>query len=153
MRYIKYVTDNPYRLLQVSSCIDAKGLRKAADKVIKTVQAGLPFETDLRQDAERCLLDGDLYGFKAIKQRALDIYWKHYVNTDECWTGLVDYLRHSRENALDGQAYHEYLKRAEDCLSRNDWEGVRVNAVQAMQYLPGGEEKQTRFYKNMLDKS
>jgi hypothetical protein len=38
MRYIKYVTDNPYRLLQISSCVTPKELRKAASRADKAVQ-------------------------------------------------------------------------------------------------------------------
>ena len=47
MNYVKYVTDNPYRLLQISSCTSPKELRKAADIAIKKIQVGLPFETGM----------------------------------------------------------------------------------------------------------
>jgi hypothetical protein len=112
---------------------------------------GTAIATDLRREAERCLKDSDLNRLKSVDQRAWEIYWKHYAQTDEYWTGLVDYLRRNRETANDGHAYHEYLKRAEDCLSRDDREGVRVNAIQAMSYLPDTEEKKSRFPRNIFD--
>lgn len=47
MNYVKYVSDNPYRLLQVGSGASSRDLRKAAEKAARTVQAGLPQEVGL----------------------------------------------------------------------------------------------------------
>jgi hypothetical protein len=101
---------------------------------------------DLRRDADHCLRLDDERGLRSVRQRAVDIFWKHYPRTDACWTGLVEYLRENRAFASDPIAYHEHLRRAEECLQRSDTEGVRTFGLKAWEYLPTDEARRNRFY-------
>lgn len=100
---------------------------------------------DLRSKADDNLRTDDEKGLKAVEKHADQIFWSHFQKTRECWIGLVEYLRDSRQYATDYRAFDDWTKRAYDCLEREDFEGVRLNAVQAMTYLPDNEEKRRRF--------
>lgn len=101
---------------------------------------------DLRADAEKCYRLEDESGLGAISERADIIYWKHYSKTRECWIGQVEYIRENRQFASDRMAYDEWVKRAHDCLERDDYEGVRLNSQQAMSYLPKEKAREDRFW-------
>jgi molecular chaperone DnaK len=100
---------------------------------------------DLREDAERCRRLGDRDGLKAVHERADNLFWRYYRQTPECWIGLVAWLKEQRQFASEAIPYDEYLKRADDCLRREDFEGVRLNGVQAMSYLPDAKVADGRF--------
>jgi hypothetical protein len=111
---------------------------------------GLAAVQDLRQDGERCLRLDDQKGLDSVDRRAMEIFWEHYVKTDECWIGLVEYLRDQRRFSGDQIAFDEYLKRAEDCLARRDFEGTRLNGWQARSYLPDSRAKENRFWDTII---
>jgi molecular chaperone DnaK len=118
-----------------------------AERIAVTFDARLDIATlrDLRTEADRNLRLNDDKSLKSVSKRAKQIFWSHYQKSRECWIGLVEYLRESRQYATDYRAYDDWTKRAYDCLERQDFEGVRLNAVQAMTYLPDDEEKVRRF--------
>lgn len=101
---------------------------------------------ELRQDADRCLRLEDVRGLEAVARRADEIFFRHYVQRPECWIGYVEYLREGQLLASDPTTYHEFVKRAEECLRKGDYEGVRLNGVEASSLLPEGESRKNRFY-------
>ncbi len=101
---------------------------------------------ELREDSEKCLRNKDTRGLTAVKARADDLFWKHYVNTERCWTEWIDFLRSQRDVATDSKLYHEYLRSAEDCMRNDDKRGVRWNIGRAMEFLPSREVRVDRFY-------
>ncbi len=101
---------------------------------------------DMRRDAEDYLRQNETRSLQALKVRAMELFWKHYPKTEECWTGWIEFLRENRESASDARAFHEYLRQAEDCLQRHDVEGVRWNVVRATAFLPKSEVQTNRFY-------
>jgi len=105
---------------------------------------------EMQQQANRALELSDIGGLDAVEKRADRLFWEHYVKTRECWTGLVAYLQERRADATEPEAFHQYLVRAQDCLLREDLEGVRLNGVQAMQYLPDREARENRFWASLL---
>ncbi|MBI2843351.1 MAG: Hsp70 family protein [Armatimonadetes bacterium] len=107
---------------------------------------GLADLEDLRNEADRCLRLDDEKGLKLVEERADSLFWKHYVKTEECWTGLIAYLREERRFAIDPNAYDDALKRAEGCLDRCDFEGVRQHGFKAMSHLPDKKTEEGRFW-------
>jgi len=107
---------------------------------------GLATVEDLRKEANRCLRLEDEKGLTSVDDRAMQLFWQHYLKTEECWIGFVEFLREQRRFASQPIAYDEYLKRAEGCLDRRDFEGTRLNGLQAMSYLPSTQAKQNRFW-------
>ncbi len=136
----KYGPQAAYRLAMAR--IDAAG--QMAEEFDDSL--GLATLEELRKDAAKCLRLDDEAGLAAVKERADKIFWTHYPKTDRCWIGLVEFLRDNRADASDPISYHEYLKRAEECLARDDMEGVRTFALKAWDYLPDSEAKRNRFY-------
>lgn len=101
---------------------------------------------ELRTEADRFYRLQDTKGLEIVRDKARAIFWKHFQQTTECWIGLVEYLRENRTYASNRAAYEEWIGRAYDCLQRNDYEGVRLNGVQAIAYLPEAQKRKDRFY-------
>jgi molecular chaperone DnaK (HSP70) len=114
---------------------------------------GVATASDLRKEAERCRRLNDERGLSAVEERADKLFWQHYWKTDESWIGWLQYVREQRRFASEPLPYDDYLKRADDCLRRRDYEGVRVNLVQAMEYLPKVETRENRFWDAGLRRS
>lgn len=108
---------------------------------------GVASSQDLRQEADRCLRLKDERGLKAVQERAEAIFWQHYLHTRECWIGYIEWLRGERRFAREAISFDEFLKRAEDCLLRDDYEGVRLNGRQAASYLPETTVRDSRLGK------
>jgi molecular chaperone DnaK len=119
-----------------------------AERIARDAEDSLGVATagDLRREAERCLRLDDQKGLEAVEERARNLFWQHYSQTEECWIGWVGYVRAQRRLATEPVPYDEYVKRAGDCLQRRDFEGVRLNVMQALAYLPDGvEEHESRY--------
>jgi molecular chaperone DnaK len=125
----------------IESIDDAERITREANDAI-----GLATTGDLRKEADKCLRLEDAKGLAGIKERADALFRQHYFKTDEFWIGWVQYLRDQRRFATDPWSYDECVKRAGDCLQRGDREGVRVNCLQAMTYLPKEEAQKSRFW-------
>ena len=119
----------------------------AAERIAREFEdaLGIRIVADLRGEADKALRLEDLNGLKIIEQKADELFWKHYVETDECWIGYVEWLREQRARADDPLAFDAYLRRAEECLAKGDHDGVRLNGIQARTYLPGDTSAPDRF--------
>lgn len=109
-------------------------------------RVGAATSQDVLEAAERSLRLQDRKGLEALRETASDVFWRHYVRTDECWTGLVQYLRANRPLATEPAAFHAALMRAEECLQRSDYSGVRLHGLEAMRLLPDTEGGKGAFY-------
>lgn len=105
---------------------------------------------DLRADAERALRIQKEKELEAVRERAEVIFWRYYRRTRECWVELVEWLREHRTLAVNGTLYHDHLRRAEECLEREDWEGVRINGYAALDLLPQATARRSQFQKAHL---
>jgi molecular chaperone DnaK len=143
---------------RVRAVTDRYGTQAAYDRACATIESaesiasesldslGVASAADLRGEADRCLRIDDRKGLAAVEERASDIYWLHYRKKPECWIGFVTYLRENRALALEPLPYHEYVTRAEACLAKDDFEGVRLNGFEACRFLPESEATKNRFY-------
>ena len=128
-------------------------MSEAIEEIVRAKQIAENFQDsmgvaeaeDLREEAERCRRLSDARGLKAVKERAEALFWRHYLQTRECWIGYIEWLRGERRLAREALPFDEYLKRAEDCLLRDDYEGVRLNGLQAASYLPETTIQKSRF--------
>ena len=134
-----------YRLLALHET--AKKRTDRAEKMAQSFENRLDETTarELTTEADKCLRLEDERGLNAVIERADRIYWKHYTQTRECWTEQIQYLRNDRRFATDAVTFDEYVKRAHDCLERDDYEGVRVHTIEAWRLIPDDVSKEKRF--------
>lgn len=132
--------------------------RQALDTITRaeriSLQFGVPLDAaaagDLRPEAERGLRMNSEAELKAVDDRAEAIFWRYYQRTPECWIGYLEFLQKRRGVASDAPRYHECLRRTEECLRRDDYEGCRVNVLEAWKFLPEEEIRRSHFEKAWL---
>lgn len=141
---VKYGVQAAYRQA-MQSIEDAEKISQQFGVAIDAAAA-----RDLRPEAERGLRMNSETQLKAVEERADAIFWSYYVKTPECWIHYVEYLQKHRGLASDGPRYHEALRRVEECLRRDDFEGCRINVIEAWKYLPEDETRRSQFEKAWL---
>jgi molecular chaperone DnaK len=91
---------------------------------------------DMRSDADKCLRLEDGKVIDAVWDRANDVFWEHYGKTPQCWEYQVQWMRDAAPHSSDPLTFYELVRRAEQALAQKDYEGVRLQAIRAWDYLP-----------------
>lgn len=137
---------------------DKYGLQAKHDNVVARIvqaealcrqyhdQMGLAKLRDARSDAEKALRLEQGTALDSINERVLDTFWEHYGKTRECWEHQVDLMKQYAPIAKDSLTYYEHVRRAEQALAENDYEGVRLNALRAWDLLPEMVRENDRFH-------
>jgi molecular chaperone DnaK len=138
--------------------LDKYGIRALHGRVVELIESadalcdyfgdsmGVAKLRDLRGDADKCLRLGDEKTLTGVHERVREIFWEHYGKTRECWEYQIHWMRESAPAASDPLALHELIRRAEDALARNDYEGVRLLVLRALDLLPDRERMKNRFF-------
>lgn len=100
---------------------------------------------DSKADADKALRLEREKDLTTILDRVRGIFWEHYGKTRECWEYQIALMRQRAPFAKDALAYFELIKKAEEHLSRGDYEGVRLCAHRAWQLLPETTKNVQRF--------
>ena len=141
---------------------DKYGLQSKYDSIVERIgeaenlcrknndQMGLAKLRDARNDAEKALRLEQDKALDSIQERVLDVFWEHYGKTRECWEHQVELLKSRAHLAKDSLTYYEHVRRAEQDLSAQDFEGVRLNALRAWELLPAALTESDRFHNNAL---
>jgi len=137
---------------------DKYGLQAKHDEIIELIdeaealcqqysdQMGLAKLRDSRSDAEKALRLEQMKALEAIRERVVEIFWEHYGKTRECWEHQVALMKSRAALAKDPLTYYEHIRRAEQALSQDDYEGVRLNALRAWELLPELVRQSDRFH-------
>jgi len=129
----------------VSLIEEAEGLcERFGDKM------GLAKLNDLRGDVAKALRLDQIKGLTMLGERVADVFWDHYGKTRECWEYQVQLIRARAPLATDSLAYLEHLRRAEQALSLDDYEGVRISTGYAWKLLPKSVTGSERFHDSAL---
>lgn len=106
--------------------------------------------SDMRTDADKFLRLEDESSLQLIWSRANDIYWEHYGKTRDCWEYQVKWMRDVAPRSSDPLTFYELVRRAEKALSQDDYEGVRLQAIRAWDFLPDPERARNRYGDSVL---
>lgn len=100
---------------------------------------------DIRKDLSRALElhNEDLLG--NLLDRTREIFWTHYGKTRECWEYQVKYMRSRAHEASDPLAYHDLVRKMEECLEVDDFRGVDLTQNRALMLLPSTDPDSGRF--------
>jgi molecular chaperone DnaK len=108
-------------------------------------QMGLAKLRDARGDADKALSLEQMKALDTVRERVVDIFWEHYGKTRECWEYQVKLMKDRAPMAKDPLTYYEHLRRAQQALAEDDYEGVRLNALRAWDLLPEAVRENGRF--------
>jgi hypothetical protein len=101
---------------------------------------------DSKDDADKALRLEREKDLTTILDRVRGIFWEHYGKTRECWEYQIALMRERAPLARDALAYYEFIKKAEEHLSKGDYEGVKLCAHRAWQLLPEATQNVQRFH-------
>ncbi|HTQ10273.1 MAG TPA: Hsp70 family protein [Fimbriimonadaceae bacterium] len=105
---------------------------------------------DMRSDADKCLRLEDGKALDAVWERANDVFWEHYGKTPECWEYQVQWMREAAPMSSDPLTFYELVRRAEQALAQKDYEGVKLQAIRAWDYLPDPVRARNRYADSVI---